>query len=103
MFYPKSLAVVGASANPQGWGGTGFIRRLRENDFPGNIYPVNPKATEIQGLKAYPDVKSIPEHVDFVIVATPAPVVPAVLEDCIAAAVRNVHIFTPGFGETGDR
>ena len=102
MFYPESVAVVGASANPQGWGGTGFIRRLRENNFPGNIYPVNPKATEIQGLKAYPDVQSIPEHVDFVIVATPAPVVPAVLEDCVAAGARNVHIFTSGFGETGE-
>ncbi len=103
MFYPKSVAVVGASANPRGWGGTGFLRRLLENDFPGNIYPVNPRATEIQGLKAYPDVQSIPEHVDLVIVAIPAPAVPAVLEDCITAGVKNVHIFTSGFGETGEQ
>jgi len=60
MFFPKSVAVVGASANPQGWGATGFVIRLRDQGFEGNIYPVNPKATEIQGLKTYPDVKSIP-------------------------------------------
>jgi len=102
MFYPGSVAVVGASSNPAGFGGTGFITRLRALGFPGNIYPVNPKATEIQGLKVYPDVKSIPETVDFVIVAVPAPRVPEVLEDCAAGGAKNVHIFTSGFGETGE-
>jgi len=102
MFYPKSVAVVGASANPVGWGGTGFLRRLKEVGFPGNLYPVNPNATEVQGLKAYPDVSSIPRHVDLVIIAIPAPGVPDVLEDCIVAGVKNVHIFTSGFGETGE-
>ena len=102
MFYPRSVAVVGASANPAGWGGTGFVSRLRKLEFPGAIYPVNPKATEIQGLKAYPNVQSLPEAVDFVIVAVPAPNVPGVLEDCIAAGVKNVHIFSSGFSETGE-
>jgi acyl-CoA synthetase (NDP forming) len=102
MFYPGSVAVVGASANPQGWGGTAFVSRLRKVGFSGGIYPVNPKATEIHGLKAYPDVKSIPEHVDLVIVAVPAPRVPGVLEDCIDAGVKNVHIFSSGFSETGE-
>ena len=102
MFYPKSVAVVGASSNPTGWGGTSFLTGLHNVGFPGNLYPVNPKATEIQGLKAYPDVKSIPEVVDFVIVGVPAPRVPGVLEDCIAAGVKNVHIFSSGFSETGE-
>jgi len=102
MFYPKSVAVVGASSNPTGWGGTHFLTGLRDVGFSGNLYPVNPKATEIQGMKAYPDVKSIPEVVDFVIVGVPAPRVPEVLEDCIAAGVKNVHIFSSGFGETGE-
>ena len=100
MFYPRSVAVVGASANPVGWGGTGFVTRLRKVGFPGGLYPVNPKATEVQGLKAYPDVKSIPETVDLVIVAVPALRVPGVLEDCVAAGVKNVHIFSSGFSET---
>jgi len=102
MFYPRSVAVVGASPNPKGWGGTQFVSRLRDIRFPGRLYPVNPKATEILGYKAYPDVPSIPEKVDLVIVAVSAPGVPKVLEDCISAGVKNVHIFSSGFGETGE-
>ncbi|MDD5288242.1 MAG: CoA-binding protein [Dehalococcoidales bacterium] len=102
MFYPKSVAIVGASANPLGWGGTEYLTYLRKRGFPGKIYPVNPKATEIQGFKAYPDVKSIPETPDFVIIAVTAPLVAQVLRDCIAAGVKNVHIFTSGFSETGE-
>lgn len=102
MFFPKSLALVGASPNPQGWGGTSFLLRLRNIGFPGKIYPVNPKATEILGLKVYPNLLSIPEKVDLVMIAISAPGVPAVLEDCITAGIRNVHIFSSGFGETGE-
>lgn len=101
MFYPKSVAVVGVSANSTR-GGSNFATRLHKAGFAGGIYPVNPKATEIQGLKAYPDVKSIPEKVDLVIVSVPGPRVPGVLEDCIAAGVKNVHIFSSGFKETGE-
>ena len=102
MFYPKSIALVGASPNPQGWGGTSFLLRLMNIGFPGTIYPVHPKATEIFGLKAYPNLTAIPEPVDFVIVAVSAPRVPGVLEDCVAAGLKNVHIFSSGFGETGE-
>ena len=101
MFNPKSVAVVGASANPRGWGGAGFLGRLNRLGFEGELYPVNPKATEVNGLRAYPDVRSLPEPPDLVIVAIPAPGVPQVLEDCIATGVKNVHIFTSGFAETG--
>jgi len=103
MFYPESVAVVGASANPTGLGGTDLLSRLRNTGFPGGIYPINPKVTEIQGLKAYPDVKSVPASVDLVIIAIPASGVPEVLEDCIAAGVKNVHIFSSGFSETGEK
>ena len=50
MFYPRAVAVVGASANPTGFGGAGFVSRLQQRGFPGGIYPVNPKATEVNGL-----------------------------------------------------
>ena len=63
---------------------------------------MNPRASEIQGLKAYPKVSSIPEPVDLVIVAVPAASVPEVLEDCIACGAKNVHIFSSGFSETGE-
>lgn len=101
MFYPRSVAVVGVSTNPQGWGGHSFIQRLKKTGFPGNIYAVNPKATsDILGVKAYPSVRDIPEPPDMVIVSVPARHVPGVLEDCIAAGVKNVHIFSSGFSET---
>ncbi|MGA3085662.1 MAG: CoA-binding protein [Thermodesulfobacteriota bacterium] len=102
MFYPKSVAMVGASPNPQGWGGTSFLLRLRNIGFPGKIYPINPKATEILGFKAYPNLQSVPEPIDLVIIAVSAPRVPQVLEDCIAVGIKNVHIFSSGFSETGE-
>jgi acyl-CoA synthetase (NDP forming) len=102
MFFPGSVAVVGASPNPMGWGGTGFLVRLQKRGFAGKLYPVNPKATEVAGLKCYPDVKSIPEPPDHVIIAIPAPGVPQVLRDCVVAGVKNVHIFSSGFIETGE-
>ena len=102
MFVPESVAVVGASANPKGWGGTSFVANLRQVGFPGKLYPVNPKAEDVLGLKAYANVQSIPEPVDLVIIAIRAAGVPAVLEDCIRAGAKNIHIFSSGFAETGE-
>ena len=102
MFNPGSVAVVGASANPQGFGGTGFVAMLRNVGFPGKLYPINTKGEDVLGIKAYSNVRSIPAPVDLVIIAIPDPGVPGVLEDCVAAGVRNVHIFSSGFSETGE-
>jgi len=107
IFCPKVVAVVGVSSNarrgaPWSPAGSSFINDLEQLDFPGRIYPVNPKATEILGYKAYPTVASIPEPIDLVITAVPAQALPDVLEDCIAANARNIHVFTSGFEETGE-
>jgi len=102
MFHPQSVAVVGASANPAGWGGSNFLNDLIKRGYQGNVYPVNPKASVISGLKCYTDVKSLPEPPDLVIIAIPAPSVPQLLRDCIIRGVKNVHIFTSGFSETGE-
>ncbi|MDD5191246.1 MAG: CoA-binding protein [Dehalococcoidales bacterium] len=102
LFYPKSVSIVGASANPSGWGGSNFLTDLLKRGYQGNVYPVNPKATVISGLKCYPDVKSLPEIPDLVIIAIPAPGVPQVLRDCVTRGVKNVHIFSSGFSETGE-
>lgn len=106
-FHPTVVAMVGVSANakrgaPWRPGASGFINCYEQLGFKGRIYPVNPKATEIMGLKAYPNVSSIPEPVDLVIISVPAPALPEVLEDCITANARNIHIFTAGFEETGE-
>ena len=104
-FHPRVVAMVGMSASAksgdtQALGGTSFITSYEQLGFQGRIYPVNPKATEILGYKAYPDVSSIPEPVDLVIISVPATAVPGVLEDCITANARNIHMYTSGFEAT---
>ena len=101
-FYPKVVAMVGVSADAKLGRGSGFLTHYQQLGFQGRIYPVNPKATEIMGLKSYPKVSSIPEPVDLVIISVPAKAVPEVLEDCITANARNIHIYTAGFEETGE-
>ena len=107
VFHPKSVAVVGASGRTidnlrQGaQGGTGFIHIFKRLGFEGNIYPINPNATEILGLKAYPSIAELPEPVDLVIVSVPGKQVPGALEECARAGVKNIHVFTSGFSEMG--
>ncbi len=108
IFHPKVVAMVGVTADakrngPRPAGAAGFILDYEHLGFQGRIYPVNPRATEIMGLKAYPSVASIPEPVDLVVISVPAQAVPAVLEDCIAANAKNIHLFTAGFEETGEK
>lgn len=102
IFYPKTLAVIGASADERKFGGSIFLRSLQEFGFKGNIYPVNPQGSEIFGLKMYPNVRDIPEPVDLAHIMVPAPLVPRVLEDCVAKGVKAAQIFTAGFSETGE-
>ncbi|MBM3131854.1 MAG: CoA-binding protein, partial [Chloroflexi bacterium] len=105
-FPPKNIAIVGVSRkddlNFPGYTGIKLLRILQEGRFPGHLYPVNPKAASIDGLKCYSTVSSIPERVDLVTVTVPAATVPQVLEDCAAAGVPNVQICTSGFGESGE-
>ena len=100
LFNPRSIAVVGASNNPQ-TAGYNFTNALLKYGYQGNIYPVNPKYSEILGLKAYATVKDIPGPVDYVISAVLAPLVPAMLKDCSHNGVKVIHLFTARFSETG--
>lgn len=99
VLHPQSIAVVGASGS--GGRGAGFITPLLDFGFKGKIYPVNPKYSEVLGMKAYPTIKDIPDTVDFVISAVPAPQVPKVLEDCSQKGVKGIHLYTARFSETG--
>lgn len=100
-FNPRAVAFVGISESASG-SGNNFIRLFQRLGFAGRIYPVHPRAPEVLGIRAYPSLASIPEPMDLVVVSVPAPEVPQVLEDCIAANARNVHVFAAGFGETGE-
>jgi len=98
VLHPKSIAVVGASSEGHG---SQFFSALIDFGFKGKLYPVNPKYSEVMNMKAYPTVKDIPEPVDYVISAAPAPQVPQILQDCIQKGVKGIHLFTARFSETG--
>jgi acyl-CoA synthetase (NDP forming) len=105
--HPASIAIVGVSDTKTRkltgpYGGFTTLCNLLDLGFPGRIYPINPNAGEILGLKAYPSVSAVPERVDLVIVAVPARHVPGVLQDCVEAKAFNVHVMSSGFGETGE-
>jgi len=104
-FPPKNIAIVGVSRTDHlqhpGYTGYKLLKILQDGGFPGNIYPVNPKAEFIDDLRAYPTVSAIPEPVDLVTITVLAHIVPRSIEDCIAAGAANVQICTSGFAETG--
>jgi len=100
LFHPRSIAVVGVPSNPENMqGGTFFMDALMKFGYRGNLYPVNPRASEILGLKAYPDLMSVPKPLDYVICCLPASLTPQLVKDCTAKGVRAVCIYTAGFSE----
>lgn len=102
IFYPRSVAVVGASGEP-GRPGYQFMRTLLEFGYRGKLYPVNPEAPEeILGFRTYSSVRDVPEPVDFAFITVPASAVPGVISDCAAKGVAGVEIFTSGFREVGE-
>jgi len=100
LFHPRSVAVVGASRDPAGIGGR-IVAALQAAAFQGPLYPVNPKAQDIAGLRAYPSVRAIPDPVDLAVIAVPPETVPVVVEDCAARGVRALVVITAGFAEVG--
>ena len=100
LFRPQSIAVVGASANERSQGYE-FVQGLVEYGFSGAVYPVNPKLSELLGLKAYARLEEIPGSVDFVISAVPAGAALDVVEGAKAKGAKLIHFFTARFSETG--
>lgn len=95
---PRSIAVIGATERPDTWGNW-IARKLIEEDFPGSVYPINPKAQTILGERAYPKVADVPGLVDLAIIAIPAANVFDAIRDCVAKAVPAGLIITAGFSE----
>ncbi len=101
VFEPRSIAIIGATSNPLSITNLTFLQQLTEFGYPGPIYPVNPSAHEIMGLKAYPSIQDVPAPVDYVICAVAAPAAPGVMRQCVKAGVKVVSLFTSGFSEVG--
>ncbi len=101
MFNPDTIAVVGASRASRKWGST-VLRHIRKGGYEGEVYPINPKQDEIQGLDAYSSILETPETPDLAVIATPSSAVPSIIEDCIDSGVETAVIITAGFGESDE-
>ncbi len=100
-FEPESVAVIGASRTP-GKVGHAVLKSLKAG-FKGRIYPVNPNAAEILGLRCYPSVLEVEDRVDLAVICVPAASVPGVLDECEKKGVRFSVIISSGFSEVGRR
>jgi len=100
IFNPRSIAVVGASPDPNK-AGYHFFKGLVDLKFNGTVYPINLNGSDVLGFKGYRNLRDVPAPIDYVIVAIPAYKVPKIIEDCVAKNVKTVHVFTSGFSETG--
>jgi acyl-CoA synthetase (NDP forming) len=99
LFSPASIAVIGASNSLGSWGFTimhGLSQAKKQR-----VYPVNPKASEVLGVKAYPGIAQVPEVVDLAVIAVSAPLVSGVLRECISKGIKTALVISAGFGETG--
>lgn len=101
LFRPGSIAIIGASTDPNKIGGRP-IDFLKRGGFKGRILPVNPNSAEVQGLPAFKSVGDIPGSVDLAVIAVPAAAVAGALDACIAKGVRAVVTFSAGYAELGD-
>lgn len=97
---PRSIAVVGASSDPDRIGGRP-IRYSREAGFAGPIYPVNPARTVVQNLAAYPSLSAVPDAVDLAVIALPAAEVKTALSAAADKGARAAVVLSSGFGEVG--
>ena len=100
-FNPKSIAIVGASRQ-KGKVGYEILVNMIEAGYGGEIYPVNPKADTIEGLKCYPDLQSIGQTPDLVVIIIPAKFVPEMMQQCAKVGAKSVIIITAGFKEVGE-
>jgi acetyltransferase len=101
-FKPEAVAVIGASDRDQTIG-QALVHNLRRDGFPGQIYPVNPKYDEIQGLRAYPVVTAVREPIDLAIIAIPIKDVPNAMRECGQAGIQAAIIISAGGKEVGSR
>ena len=100
LFEPASVAVVGASEQPRSVGSV-LIENMLAAGYRGQLYAVNPKHREVRGVPCFPAIGEVPRRVDLAVIATPAPTVPGIIEQCGAAGVRAAVVISAGFSESG--
>ncbi len=101
LFNPKVVAIIGASTK-KGSVGYALMNNIIGSGFDGIVYPINPKRTNVLGVKAYPRLEEVPDKIDLAIIATPAKTVPAIVENCGIVGVSGVLLISAGFAEAGE-
>jgi acetyl-CoA synthetase (ADP-forming)/acetyltransferase len=101
LFYPESVAVIGASPN-LGGGKLPYYQVLQLAGYKGRLYPVNPKYQDINGVKVYPTLDDLPESVDLAIASVPAKLALETVKAAARKKIRFLHFFTSGFSEIGN-
>jgi acetyl coenzyme A synthetase (ADP forming)-like protein len=101
VFEPSSVALVGASRKP-GSVGAEVLRNLVESGYKGALYPINPGAEELQGVRAYPSLAAVPGEVELAVIAVPATAVIEVAREAAARGARALVVLSAGFSETGE-
>lgn len=99
-FHPHSVAIVGASQSPDKVGAIALANVLHSG-YRGHVYPINPKGGVIQGLPVYENLTAIGKSVDLVVIATPISTILPLIDEMGSLGIKNVVIFTAGFGELG--
>ena len=101
-FNPKSVAVIGASSNPEKLG-YAVVKNLLDGGFSskGIVYPINPTSSEILGFKAYPSVLDVPGFIDLAVIVIPYPHVPEALRMCGQKGIPSAIVISAGFREAG--
>ena len=97
---PSSVAIFGASNDPTRISGRS-LRYFREAGYRGALYPINPTRDTVQGLRAFPDIASVPGPVECAVIAVPANLAIEAMEACVVKGVKAVVMFTAGFAEIG--
>ena len=100
LFQARSVAVVGASTNPKKLGHQ-ILANILHGGYEGDIYPVNPKADQILGLRAYPSVSDVPAGLDLAVIVVPASFVPGMLREVAAKGAGAAIVISGGFREAG--
>lgn len=101
LFFPKSVAVIGASSNPDSIGGKLF-HNLLSSGYTGPLYPVNPTSKVVHSVKAYPSVLDVPDEVDLAYIVVPQRFVIDVARQCAEKDVRGIVVISAGFSEVGE-
>ena len=98
-FYPNSIAVIGATANPKKFGNAVTINILQNKELESDIYLVTKGSKEIEGIKCFKSILDIPHKVDIAIILVPSKIVEVIIDECIEKKVKGIIIVTAGFGE----